>query len=119
MSEPRLMRREDIPAVEDLANVTFADLARRHREPVSPPDEPGVAHVRLRRVLATDPGGCWVVPGADGTLAGAAIAILREGIWGLSLLAVRPRAQSSGLGRTLLERALSYGDGARGGIIVA
>ena len=55
----------------------------------------------------------------DGGLAGAAVALLREGIWGLSLLVVEPGMQSAGIGRALLERALAYGDGARGGIILA
>ena len=54
-----------------------------------------------------------------GELTGAAIALVREGVWGLSLLVVRPGRQSSGLGRALLDRALAYGDAVRGGIILA
>ena len=46
-------------------------------------------------------------------------AIVREGVWGLSLLVVRPDAQSSGAGRELLDRAYEYGDGARGRIVLA
>jgi hypothetical protein len=48
-----------------------------------------------------------------------AIAIRREGIWGLSLLVVRPDQQSGGLGRTLLQRANEYAAGARGRIITS
>ena len=44
---------------------------------------------------------------------------MREGVWGLSLLVVRPDAQSSGVGRELLDRAYEYGDGARGWIVLA
>ena len=48
------------------------------------------AHVRLRHLLATDPGGCWVAD--DGARSPApALALVREGVWGLSLLVVRPR----------------------------
>jgi hypothetical protein len=39
---------------------------------------------------------------------GVAAAIERERLWCLSLLAVHPRGQSSGAGRALLERALTY-----------
>jgi hypothetical protein len=38
---------------------------------------------------------------------------------GLSLLVVRPDAQSSGAGRELLARAYEYGNGARGWIVLA
>jgi hypothetical protein len=40
-------------------------------------------------------------------------------VWGLSLLVVRPDAQSSGAGRELLARAYEYGSGARGWIVLA
>ena len=41
----------------------------------------------------------------DGAVAGAALALLREGLWGLSLLVVDPDAQCAGAGRELLARA--------------
>jgi GNAT superfamily N-acetyltransferase len=111
----------DVPAVQELMVATFADLARRLHEPAPPhPDpDPRPGYVRLRRVLETDPGGCWVTDDGDGELTGAGLAILREGVWGLSLLVVRPGLQSAGLGSALLRRTLDYGDGARGGIILA
>jgi GNAT superfamily N-acetyltransferase len=119
MPELRLMRAEDVPAVHDLSTVTFQDLSRRLGEPVEAPGDPEPAYVRLRHLLATDPGGCWIADGDDGEPAGVALALMREGVWGLSLLVVRPGRQSSGLGRALLDRALAYGDGARGGIVIA
>ena len=73
---------------------------------------------RFRHVIETDPGGAWLAE-EDGRPVGAALAILREGLWGLSLLVVHPDAQSGGIGRALLERTLRYGDGARGGIIAS
>jgi hypothetical protein len=55
----------------------------------------------------------------DGALAGVALALLREGLWGLSLLVVDPPAQGEGAGRELLARAWAYGDGARGRVILS
>jgi hypothetical protein len=44
---------------------------------------------------------------------------MREGVWGLSLLIVRPDAQSNGVGRELLARSWDYGRDARGWIVLA
>src|SRR5438094_800614 len=55
----------------------------------------------------------------DGTCVGAALALVREGIWGLSLLVVAPGHQSNGTGRALLDAALRHAEGARGAIILA
>jgi GNAT superfamily N-acetyltransferase len=119
MPELRPMRDHDVAAVHELSVAAFADLARRLSEPPRPEPEIGGAHLRVRHVLRTDPRGAWVAQDEDGSLAGAALAIVREGIWGLSLLVVRPGAQSDGLGSALLGRSLDYGAGTRGGIILA
>jgi len=111
------MTDEDVEAVHALSVLTFEDYARRRGEPIPAPPPVDGAHLRIRHLLATDPGGCWVAD--DGGLAGAALALVREGIWGLSLLVVRPGLQSVGLGRALLDRALAHGEGTRGGIILA
>ena len=81
------MRVQDADAVYALSVETFEDLARRRNEEQQPP--PGIAAVRLRftHLVRTDPGGALVAE-QDGRLVGAAIAILREGVWGLSLLIV-------------------------------
>ena len=65
----------------------------------------------------TDPGGAWVAE-RGGEVVGASLGIVREGVWGLSLLVVRPDAQSTGAGRELLDRAHDYGDGARGRVVL-
>ena len=53
-------------------------------------------------------------------MVGAALALEREGLWGLSLLVVSPALQSQGVGRALLERTLEYaGGGERGAVILA
>jgi GNAT superfamily N-acetyltransferase len=78
---------------------------------------------RTRHLLATDPGGCWVAvaTGEDGReeAVGVALAIVREGIWGLSLLGVAPGRQGAGIGGRLLAGALSTLEGCRGGLILA
>ena len=73
---------------------------------------------RVRHLLETDPGSSWVAH--DGrAVRGVAMAIVREGVWGLSLLAVAPGNQSNGVGRELLEHALFSAAGTRGQIILS
>jgi ribosomal protein S18 acetylase RimI-like enzyme len=72
---------------------------------------------RVAHLLATDPGGAFVGE-RRGEIIGLAQAYRREDLWCLSMLAVEPAVQGTGVGRTLFERALEYGDG-RPGLIVA
>jgi GNAT superfamily N-acetyltransferase len=114
------MREEDLPGVRRLAIETFSDLERRLGwEPHPPPSDPERGHIRLRRLLATDPGGAWVAE-RDGQLDGCALALVRDGLWGLSLLVVAPGRQSGGLGRELLACAYAHGgDAVRGRVVLA
>ncbi len=119
MPDLRPMRHDDAPAVFELAVRCFTHLAERLRLPEEPPPpDPEVAYIRHRHLVRTDPGGCWVAE-QDGELVGAAEALVREGLWGLSLLLVHPRAQSTGVGTALLRRAHVLADGARGRIILS
>jgi GNAT superfamily N-acetyltransferase len=108
-----------LPAVQNMY-AAFEALARARGEPPRhlPPGEDEWGRVRIAHILATDPGGCWVAEEA-GKVVGVALAIVREGVWGLSLLTVDPARQSAGLGRALLEASLAYGRGCRGAIILA
>jgi GNAT superfamily N-acetyltransferase len=109
---------EDAPAVHEVAKAAFEDLALRSGHAPPPPPHDAGAHLRIRHVARTDPEGAWVAE-ADGRVAGAALALMREGLWGLSLLVVHPALQSRGTGRALLELALRHGEGARGHVILS
>ena len=119
MSAPRPMRTEDALAVHELAFRSFTDLGERLHQPPQPSPRPEHALVRINQLIERDPGGAWVTE-RDGQLAGAALAIDRDGLWGLSLLVVDPVHQSAGLGRELLASSLAYaGGGRRGAVILA
>ncbi len=112
------MTEDDAEAALALTCDTFEDLSRRlNDEPESRPD-PAIATIRFRHLVRTDPDGAWVAEDEHG-LAGCALALLREGVWGLSLLVVRPGLQSAGVGSALLRHAHDYADGARGRIILS
>ena len=115
----RTMREDDIPAVHEVMLAAFGDLDRRLGEDYEGPT-PRLEQSRIRfgRTIATDPGGNWVAE-RDGRIAGSAVAILRDGVWGLSMFVVDPAAQGAGVGRGLLARATGYGDGARGRIVLS
>jgi GNAT superfamily N-acetyltransferase len=113
------MREQDVEPAYEVAAAAFEDLSLREGRTPGPRPPAHAGLVRIRRLLDSDPGGCWVLEGTDGTLDGVAMALMREGLWGLSQLVVRPGTQSRGIGSALLDRALAYGDGARGGIILA
>jgi GNAT superfamily N-acetyltransferase len=113
------MRKDDALAVHMLAFKTFSDLGERMHEPPQPPPRPEPAVIRIHQLIERDPGGAWVSE-RRGELVGAALALDRDGLWGLSLLVVDPEHQSAGLGRALLARSLGYaGGGRRGAIILA
>ena len=73
---------------------------------------------RITHPFSTDPDGAFVAE-LDGRVIGAAEAMVRERLWTLSLLAVRPDIQSAGAGRALFEHALAYGQPSNAGLIVS
>ena len=100
------MRKDDALAVHLLAFKTFTELGERLHDPPQPPPRPEPALIRINQLIERDPGGAWVTE-RDGELVGAALAIDRDGLWGLSLLVVDPEHQSAGLGRELLQHRSS------------
>ena len=73
---------------------------------------------RYRHFLEHDPAGAWVAVDGDGVV-GVALAIVREGVWVLSLFAVAEEYRNEGIGEGLLDRALRYDDGCRGAMIAS
>ena len=95
---------------------TFDDLSRRRdEEPEPPPPDPKAPTCATAHLRAHDPEGAVGGRGRRRGLAGCALALEREGMWGLSLLVVPPGAQSAGVGRDLLRRAHDYAQGAAAG----
>ncbi len=118
------MRDADVPDVERLTDDSFYDLdVRTHRTGWPAPARRNPRRSaswerRLGHLLAHDPGGCWVAE--DGTgLVGAAVALRRDTTWILATFAVRPGRQGRGIGRPLLEAALSYGRGCTRAMLAA
>ncbi|WP_205857381.1 GNAT family N-acetyltransferase, partial [Phytoactinopolyspora endophytica] len=72
---------------------------------------------RLRHVLGTDPGGCWVAD--DDGVIGIAASLRRDLLWVLSTYAVAPSHQGRGAGKALLEAAVGYGQGCLRGMLCA
>jgi GNAT superfamily N-acetyltransferase len=119
MPEIRPMTLDDVWPTMELTGATFDDLSRRRNEPPEPPPADfDTASLRYRAFVRHDPEGSWVAEDEHG-LAGCALATKREGIWGLSLLIVRPGLQSVGIGSELLRRAHDYAHDAKGRIILA
>jgi GNAT superfamily N-acetyltransferase len=120
----RPMTSADAPDVERLTDEAFYDLDRRtHRagwpEPAHrSPARSAAWRARMEHLVRSDPAGCWVAEDADGLL-GAAASMRRDLTWLLATYAVRPGVQGRGVGRQLLDAALSHGSGALRGMIAA
>jgi GNAT superfamily N-acetyltransferase len=111
---------DDIPEATDVWERAFDDLRERFNLPAGHRDAASDARfdTRIRHFLTHDGGGAWVSHEGD-RVTGLAVALQRERLWVLSMLGVDPTAQSSGVGRALLERALAYGDADGPGIILS
>lgn len=82
------------------------------------PEEVDVRKERYRHSIERDPEGAWISVDGD-RVAGAALALVREGVWVLSLLAIDEAYRNAGVGRRLIDHALEYGAGCNGGMIAA
>jgi GNAT superfamily N-acetyltransferase len=118
------MRAEDVPLAERLSDEGFYQLDVRTRRADGPVPERRTAEHRAgweRRThhfLETDPGGCWVAEDGSGML-GFATSLRRELMWCLATYVVRPDLQGQGIGRPLLEAALTHSRGCLRGMLSA
>ncbi|MGH9000163.1 MAG: GNAT family N-acetyltransferase [Acidimicrobiia bacterium] len=110
---------DDADSAYSVMVAAFSELGERLGLRAEPWPPPATGRLRIEHLAGTDPGGAWMAVDGDGGAVGCALALMREGLWGLSLLVVRPDDQSRGIGRGLLDRAWSYGDGARGAVILS
>jgi GNAT superfamily N-acetyltransferase len=108
----RPMTLDDIDAVIGVVDAADAAAERsRGREPeTQSPERRTFVRRATARFVERDPGGAWVADDS-GTVVGMAEAVRRGDFWGLSMLFVHPSAQSRGIGRRLLDAALTYADG--------
>ena len=102
--EIRPARSDEIGICAEIWRAALNDYLVRLNVPEIPPETGPIArlHGHLR---ATDPDR-FVVGLVDGRIAGFASAVVREGLWFLSMLFVLPDAQGAGLGTDLLARVM-------------
>jgi predicted N-acetyltransferase YhbS len=98
----------DVPAARAASGRAFTELDARfgYPAPETTPETVRRSEARIAHLQRTDPGGAWVAE-VDGEVVGCSVALVRDGMWFLSLLTVDPSQQGAGLGRQLLEAALS------------
>lgn len=112
----RPMRIEDVATAQEISNDAFYDLGTRttraHWPAVERRSEARAEGWRVRSasLLTSDPEGCWVGE-LDGRIVGFSISFRRETTWFLASYGVRPGFQRQGIGRPLLDAALSYSTG--------
>ena len=110
----RPMAGADVDAAMAVIDAAAEDQVARGVRPPHPPrtDEQTAANRQAHlRFVERDGPGAWVAE-EGGLVVGVAEAIRREAFWGLSMLFVRPEAQSRGVGRALLGAAIGYAEGA-------
>jgi ribosomal protein S18 acetylase RimI-like enzyme len=112
----RPMTHEDVePAYRCDSLALAADADEKERVLSRPPQEVARRQARYHHLIDTDPQGAWVAVEGERTV-GSALALRREGVWILSLLAIDADYRGVGLGRRLLQKALSYAEGCSGAI---
>ena len=116
----RSMTLDDVEQTIQVQLAAFADLAKRQGEPPLTVTDIVLERTRdrHRHFITHDPEGAWVATSA-GKAVGCALALRRDGLWGLSLLVVDPASQSTGAGRALLDASLRYAEGCDRAIILS
>jgi GNAT superfamily N-acetyltransferase len=116
----RALTEADVHEAAQVQVASFNDLDRREGvEPRAITDQMWERfHSRQEHFLTNDPDGSWVADDGD-RVVGVALALKRDGLWGLSLLVVDPTAQSAGTGRRLLDAALTYASGCERAVILS
>src|SRR3954447_20674090 len=106
------MTTDDVEASRVVQALAFAGPDDPTDPATFPPEVTARQLRRINQFLTHDAAGSWVAENADG-LVGVALALRRDDLWGLSLLAVRPDCQAKGIGQRLLAASLTYAADAR------
>jgi GNAT superfamily N-acetyltransferase len=115
----RPMTPDDVPAADRVAwSALHEQIPPEFTSALDEDVRADRARLRIAHLQRTDPEGAWVAE-SDGEIVGLALALVREGVWGLSLFGMRPDHQGKGTGRTLLDATLRYAEGCRGAIILS
>jgi GNAT superfamily N-acetyltransferase len=120
----RPMTVDDAARAERVTAIGFHELdtrmfRRSWPDPqIRPPERSAHWTRRVRHLITTDPGGCWVAERDDEVL-GVVVSFVREKMWLLASYAVLPEAQGLGLGKALLQPALEHGRGCLRGMLNA
>jgi GNAT superfamily N-acetyltransferase len=110
--------RPGMPEDVDACARTWKAAIEDYMVPLGQPplgDELGPLKRLLAHTLATDPERYWVAVDGDGEVAGFSSATVREGLWFLAMLFVRPGLQGRGIGEALMDRAQAGRDADPGG----
>jgi predicted N-acetyltransferase YhbS len=118
----RPLTEDDVPAAAAAGRAAIDSIIPPEFLPADDAARARTAEWMRRRVehcRTTTPEGAFVAEADGGEIVGVALAIVREGIWGLSLLGVTEAAQGQRLGARLLQSALGAMNGCRGAIILS
>jgi GNAT superfamily N-acetyltransferase len=114
----RPMTSSDVEQAERLSDEAFTPLAEPGMSTNRSPEQQAMWRARAEHLLGTDPGGCWVAD-RDGAMLGFATSFRRDLTWFLGTYAVRPDLQGHGLGRAVLDAALTHARGCLRGMLSA
>jgi GNAT superfamily N-acetyltransferase len=114
----RAMTPDDLAEAEPLSDEAFTPMAEPGMSTSRTPEQQAQWRARAEHLLRTDPGGCWVAD-RDGAMLGFATSYRRDLTWFLATYAVRPELQGAGLGRALLDAALTHSRGCLRGMLSA
>jgi GNAT superfamily N-acetyltransferase len=112
----RPMRLDDVGAAERLSDVAFTPMAEPGMSTARTPLQQAQWRQRAEHLITTDAGGCWVAE-RDGAMLGFATSYRRDLTWFLATYAVQPELQGQGLGRALLDAALTHARGCLRGML--